>query len=276
VLCRPEISVILVGSQTIAELILGILEHKKISHPSFTASSLAKRAQISRSYLSEVLSGKKKISKTAAISVRSALGLLHLESGYFDAILQKELAKTENEKIEAQKEVNICLKLLQSVRGERQVPEGATLLAFDIYAAIGMFGNSGASLAQLKALFQQHLGLEVQGALKWLVAKGVLKTENENYFYTKSGLVFSAAEGSLREDFWRESLQDSVKNLGKFADEDCYFSSYSVSVQKKHAKKILSEMKKLIFEKLTELDSPEADGLMRLNIQMYPIVSLEK
>jgi transcriptional regulator with XRE-family HTH domain len=275
-LCRAEISKILVGCTTTPGAIEQLLIFKKATQKSYSAANLARRANISRSYLSEVISGKKKLTKSAANSIRNALGLVYLEAGYFDALFLKDSAKTAAESENAQRELNLCLKMLQSVNQENEVPEGATLLSFDIYASVSLFGKRGATLADFKSLFRSEIGLELQAALQWLVSKQVLVVNEGRYSYSKLGLVFSASEGRLREDFWRASIQESLKNIGKFKDSESFFSSYAVSVETNRGPEILAQFKKLIFERLTEFDSPQADGLMRLNIQMYPTVQISK
>jgi transcriptional regulator with XRE-family HTH domain len=269
-LCRPEVADVLLNSENTVSAINALLEWKRAIAPSFTASNLAKRAKISRSYLSEVISGKKKITLAASNAISSGFGLFHLEAGYFDALCALDLAKSNEEKNIKIHELKLCARLLSSVIKSSTVPDGASLLAFDIYASIGMFGELGASFTELKKLFSWELGLDIQNALSWLISKKSVSLINEKYIYTQSGLVFEASEGKQREEIWKSSLLDANKNIGKYTDKECFFASYSVTVESKEFEVLLAGMKKLIYKEITNMDSKKADTLLRVNMQLYP------
>ena len=269
-----KVTNILLDSGSSIEAFILLLEIRKSQIRVFSLSSLSKRTGISKSYLSEIISKKKSLQKKHLLELGRFLKLGHLEQNCFECLHEFDKAKNHEQKSEALKNLNTARKILRLVAHEEMPSSSLLLLEFDIYAAFGLFGGTP-TREQLCEHFSRVPKLEVIDILNTLLRrKAILQNEAGRYEYTKQGFVFNASERPAAFlEIWRQSIQDALAQLPKWSTrgtESC-FVSYVVSIKKEHMIESLEKFKKQLLQFAASSDSDEADGLVRINAQVYPL-----
>jgi uncharacterized protein (TIGR02147 family) len=269
----PEVTKLLLEGDSVQSVLLGLLAIRKDRQKTFSLSILAKKSGFSKSFLSEVISGKKKLLSKNLEHLAAPLGMGYLETKCLEGLLLLEKSKSDEERFLKNHELESARRVLRLVASE-SVNSGLRLLEFDVYAAFGVFQGSPTK-EQLFSIFPNLPKLEVQNALYSLLEKNAVKANGDDTFsYSSSGLVVNATDraGAFLE-IWKQSLQDATRQLPKWAShkESSCFASYVVSVNLKKYQDCLENFKNQIFQFASVCDSNEADTLVRINVQIYPV-----
>jgi uncharacterized protein (TIGR02147 family) len=272
---EAEICGALLEAVYLPEALQKLIDLKKKKIKTFSLATLSKKCGLSKSYLSEVITGKKPLHLRAAPELGKALGLGYLEAACFEALLLHDRAKTLDEKALTLSALEKSKKILRMVAHEETAATTVTLLEFDVYAAFGVFGGTPTKV-QLCAFFSHVPRLDVYHAIDALVLRKAIEKEgNDRLKYTTQGFVFNASEksGSFF-DLWKQSLADASTQLPNWAhrpNESC-FASYVVSVKKELYMASLEQFKNQILTFAANSDAADADALVRINVQIYPVV----
>ena len=257
-----ELAAALRGATGTGQALLAVFEIQKARRKTFSLAVLAERSGVSKSYLSEVMSGKKKLNARYVPALASALKLGLLEGACLEA-----LAKGDDEAVRKAKRVLALLSLAETP------PNRDTLMAFDAYAALSLF-RSPPTYAQMAQLFEGESAARVYESIDALVRSGSLvKSASGELRYSEKGMVHNVMRNT--EDFvgyWQAALDDArarVTTQAERKDVTC-FLSYAVSVKRDVYAAALENLKKTIFEFATSVETQEADMLVRLNVQVYP------
>jgi|GEM_PF-6227833 len=277
-----EMATVLRTAESAGVALAGLFEIAKARRKSLTHALLATRADISKSYLSEVMSGKKRLNPRYTLALASALKLGLLETACLEALAKRDaLAGTSASADDA--DVKMRAETEENVRKARRVlallalsetpPNEDALLSFDIYAALSLF-REPPYYTTIAALFADRERTRVYNALDDLVRSGSLvKSADGQLRYSEKGMVHNVMRNTT--DFvayWQASLDDARERVATQAerkDVTC-FLSYAVSVKKEAYAPALESLKKSIFEFATGVEAQEADMLVRLNLQVYP------
>ena len=271
---EAEICQILSEESNLSEVLRQIIDFKKKKLKTFSLATLGKKCGLSKSYLSEVISGKKNLHLRAAPELAKALGLGHLEAACFEALLVHDRAKSPTEKSESLIALTRSKRILRMVARDEPASSTLTLLELDVYAAFGVYGGTP-SKAQLCTFFSHVLRSDVYSAIDALMLRGAVeKQSHEKLKYTAQGFVFNASEKSVSFfELWKQSLMDATHQLSEWAhrpNESC-FSSYVVSVRKDLYMASLEQFKNQILTFAANSDAVDADALIRINVQIYPV-----
>lgn len=258
------------GSDALARL----FELKRSRAKTFTLGVIARRTDLSKSYLSEVFSGKKRLNPRYGDALSRCLGLSFMEQACLRALVARDAAKDPDDKARFTAELAQVRRALGLVSlSEMQGGEGL-LFAFDLYASFGLFGNAPTE-KQLRALFKEKPHHEVSECLRFLLRTGAVAQEGDVFRYTDKGVVVST-EGKGADaymPYWRGAIEDALRNLSTWAprrEESC-FTSYVVSVKMEEYKARLEELKASLLKFASACDSAEGDALVRMNLQIFPV-----
>ncbi|MCA2959028.1 MAG: hypothetical protein IOD12_02165 [Silvanigrellales bacterium] len=251
----------------------GIFAVAKARRKSLSLASFAARAALSKSYVSEVMSGKKRLNPRYVATLAQALKLGLLETACFDALAKRDSNKNELTREEYEENLRKARRILMLLSLADSPPANDALLVFDIYASLSLF-RSPPTYASVAALFSEKEPQRVYRALDVLVqSESLLKSADGVLRYSEKGMVHNAIRNSDEfVSFWQASLDDAKASVATQAErkEVSCFLSYSVSVDRKRYVLALEMLKNTIFEFATGIEAQEGDTLVRINLQVYP------
>jgi uncharacterized protein (TIGR02147 family) len=239
----------------------------------FSLQLICSRAEISsRGYLSQVLSGKRTLSVKYRESMPRAFRLDELHTAALQTLIDLD-CETDSDKIKALQEKlrtdKLALKVSFAVLSNNFAKNAC---AFEVFCAFGFFSNNP-TFENLVELFGIDRKKSVEEALIMLEQEGYISKKRTSYFLNTQSLIFDRGEeGSTRTVFLKTALEDALHHLPKWINRtsEAHFESGIVSVTKKDYLRILPEIKNLIVKYQVDMESAEADTLVRFNIQIYP------
>jgi len=193
------------------------LAEKFASNPAYSMGVLASRAGVSRSFLSEVLSGRKNLSTEAGLKIARQIGLDSTETDYFCLLIQLETAKdTEFRKL--------LLEKIQALRPATQIHD----LSLDLFRTISEWYHlpileltklKGFRFTPVKVARKLGIGIaEAEAAIDRLLRLELLETDpgKARYHKTKTRLLFQAKipNGAVKK-FHRQILERAIESLDR-------------------------------------------------------------
>lgn len=269
-----EVAQILLSSCTSSEAIRRLVELRRSRVRTFSLAVLSRRSSISKSYLSEVISAKKNLNIKYVAKLAQSLQLGFLETECLKALVEVDRRPEGVEAATAEARVAKARRVLRLLSKEEDLPEKFDLLAFDLYASFGMFGQHPTA-DQLCHLFSDRPRSDVLRCLESLVERQAIHQRPDGtYAYTENGLVVVTGK-SIRNfvPVWRQAALDAIEQMPFWADrrEESCFTSYVISVKMEDYRRSLEELKSRLIQFASAVDSTEADSLVRVNVQVFPI-----
>jgi uncharacterized protein (TIGR02147 family) len=244
--------------------------------PNLKVETLAKIRRFlgmsSGGYLSDVISGRRKLGVRYREKMMDYLGLDTLERELFLVLLEIDSTPQFKTKLALRKILMRLRKLLSAKKQPFESDAAPSLFACVVLASFDMLGGK-ANLSSLRRLFKSAQNKNLEQALVELQARGLIAlTEN---FYTPTGqVIFMADESSHRSHlaFIEKGAAEGVIQARKWFDRpdmSC-FQSFILSVNAKQYSDAVSDIKKYVYKQLAGLESQDADAVVQLNIQIFP------
>ncbi|MDQ3234058.1 MAG: hypothetical protein M3Q07_19790, partial [Pseudobdellovibrionaceae bacterium] len=149
------------------------------------------------------------------------------------------------------------------------------VFAAEVYCAFGLYGNNPTK-EQLKGYFGRDRALDVEYALACLLGIEVvgLNTETQRYFIRENTIRFTDSDdsGMTMNNFHHYAVQDAERAFKKwYSSQDAYFETMMISVKKSRLPEFIEKVKDHSILSAQEVESTEADMLIRFNVQIYPL-----
>lgn len=238
---------------------------------------LARRSGLSRSFLSELVQGKKALSLRSFIKLSYGLGFHGDLKTFFTLLVSQEIEEVRKTLPTGVKTMNrleqLRQRLLQKAEGKSQVGfQGGPALSLDvfcIYAALGPL-DSGATLAQIvdRTHFERAQVLRV---LKLLCESKVVSKSGEHYVATERTLDLQELGENLG---FIQAFSESTLELGKKAQQIAkspknliFFSAVSIDPLK--VTEVKDRLRSAILDVLDEFQDDEGLAVKKITLAMY-------
>lgn len=248
----------------------------KRSYPQTSLRWLASRAKIpSSGYLSEVFQGRRLLSQKHAKGIAAALKFKEDEQLYFSKLLLRDHTVEEVQKAILDHELAAANKRLGVKDNQLYDDVQDLFFAIEVFSAMSMFGETVAP-EQLESFYEKRRPETVHRAIKVLVDFGMIEATSTDRLRTIRPLAHFTAklDGSFYEQFMRSVLFDSLQKLQSWFQkrDSAVFSTSVVSVDMNQYREMVPKIKRQMLDWISELErSSDADGVVRINLQMFPI-----
>ncbi len=269
-----NLTAVLLACDNATDAIKSLLTYKKAMQSKYSNSYVCRKLGINyRSYLSDVLNRRKKLSRKYWHPFFKVMKLNELESEYLECLLQLENCseKRENQRL---------LKRLHSVKKELSIPvvSGAHLressrdlyFSFEVYAAFGLF-NCQPSHQNLIDTFGAANLDKINRALKILLKLDLIQNFSGIY-HAKSATKYQRSDLKQLEELHLLAVDDAQKNTQKWIHngEAAFFFNCTLSVHKEKYFKQLQLLKKQFRNIYSEMEVEDADSIVKILVQIYP------
>lgn len=271
-----ETTAILLNARGSREALRTLYHFTKGKKETFTLGQILQRTGIpSRGYLSMVLNGKKTLGEKYLGRIAKVFGLGPAETAYLEILVRIDLSKAKATVAALRADLakaRIELEVAQKVVATRF---GSYVLLSEIFCALSLFAEPP-TLNQLLAKFGNHDFLRVQGALAELEALGIVAKDPDSGGYRQLQNKVSWVRGDRVEDVVRgieEIYRDGIEKLPRyFGDREVALYNASIVTAKwSDYLRILPKIREEIYKLENQIESEEADALVRFNIQLYPV-----
>jgi uncharacterized protein (TIGR02147 family) len=253
-----------------------LFERKKQTHPHFSIAQVCKACGIpSRGYLSEFLNGKRRLNNRYWKSFIKCFGLTGRMATAAQVLFELEESEDEGERGLLREKLESLRRSFKKVEESFPSRLHGMVFAAEVYCAFGLFGNNPTK-EQLKGYFGRDRALDVEYALACLMGIEVigLNPETQRYFMRENTIRFTDSEdsGLTMNSFHQYAVQDAERAFRKwFASQDAYFETIMISVKKSRLPEFIEKIKDHSILAAQDVESTEADMLIRFNVQIYPL-----
>lgn len=256
------------------ELIRELSKEKTINF-----SALSRQAGFSsRSYIKEVIAGKKRLTLSSTAKVKQALGMNTLLGNYFEALVALEeedvdvqQLSLDSRKVRAEK---LRTKLLDRLQSEALAnSQGDKIFlnryAPDVYAALGTV-EAGASLEEIT----QRCGLseaEVLKVLQHFLELQVVDQKRRRYFAVQCNLdIFGQGNNLNFQTVYIQGLHKlNEEARRKFENPQSLFLHSAFSISKNKLPELRERLRKVVLEVLDEQQIDSGDHVAKVTLGLY-------
>ena len=243
-------------------------------------ADLARKAQFSsRSFVSDVLRGKRRITAATLPRFKLALGVTGAWAHYFDLMVMKEEtdlrpARLTTEKIDdglqaVRKKIRDRFFSEQPIEPERLKGLFNSFQVFDVFAAMGSL-EAGADLPQI--LRRTKLPVEiVTSVLENLVNLGFIERRERRYYTSVQNFDL----GQLGDQYsFIKAFQQALEALKQRSlkmenSPDTWFFHTAFSIDRSRISEFNKQLKEFIFDFIDERQIEDGDSVMRVTLGAY-------
>lgn len=259
--------------KTSSDILRFFYELRKKEDRKFSLSYICREAGISsKGYLSDIMNKKRSLKLEHVLGLAKTLGLHSVEQRWLRLHVQIEQEKVVAKKKVLNEKRVVLLRQLLVVR--KEVPQGdySLFMIFEIFAAFSLTKGK-TSLNALKKRFSKYKKADIEFVLELLRAEEMVARVGDVYHLKESQLFFPSDRFKGRHyDFLEESIDNAGKSVRRWFDrpEESFFESSIISVDMKTYRKALPHLKSFFDNFRTEVETNDANGIVRFNAQVYP------
>ncbi|MFW7378451.1 MAG: hypothetical protein ACOH5I_06580 [Oligoflexus sp.] len=265
---------VMLTAENSAQALSLLYKYFKAKDAKYSLSYICRRLDLSsKGYISDVFHGRRLLHSKHWKKVAE---LFHLSPPFEDLLyllFQRDLEKSDEKLRDLDELIGNKRKSLAFSREVLPDKLRGMFFAFDVFCAFGLFQNQPQK-QQLRNYFGVERGLELEVALNILLTTGLIeKYELDSYRLVKNHIRFSDSEdGMSHVDFLKQSIENARQQVEKWKEktDQSIFASNIISVRKSDYVKAIEQLKRNLLEIQSNLESQDADMLIRFNIQIYP------
>jgi uncharacterized protein (TIGR02147 family) len=254
---------------------------KKSLNQYFSHRLFSEKAGVKSSgYFSEVLSGRRHLSKAYAQAFAKAMGLGEKERTYFELMVAFDRAKNPAAR------QTIYESMLKALPVKAQRLRQSQLEYFSKWynvavretLAITRIKGDGEELAE--ALDPPITPQQAKGSLKLLENLGLVARGKDGYWRANSASLLSPRDpgaGILLRAFQAQMLDRAREAMDRVAPEHCEMTSVTMSISAEgmaHVKRLAADFHQRVLE-VVQADRKE-DRVIQLNVQVFPLTKIAK
>lgn len=246
----------------------------KRHHTGFSLAILCQRAEMpSKGYLSDCMAGKRILNIKYRDSLVKAFKLKSENAHYLKVLIAYENEKDERKRLILQSRLANAKKAINVQFMKMSKTYDGIFTALEVFCGFGLFKNRP-TWHQLETYFSDTPKARLLDALFLLKSMNLITEAPSGHYETKtSHFVLGEAESDFSHvEFIKLALahaSDNVENW--FSQKDrSYFASSILSVRMEHFEKAIESLKSRMLLVQTDLESSDADTLVRFNVQIYP------
>ncbi len=250
-----------------------LIRRAKALNPKQTLGFLAKKAGIpSTGYLSDVMSGRRQLHAKYRDALLDALDVTGTVRSFVTVLLHLEDVGSGDGSDGLQIERDAIRKVLR--QQSRQFPErlAGMFFAFEVFAAFGLSGQK-ATRDQLREFFGVGRGIEIERALGLLIQSGLIEREGDAFRIVSDQFYFIGKDGLSHIDYLTMALREAEDKVSTWYEkpDQSFFVSSILSVKDATFRAKLPEIKAAMKRVESDLETGDADRLIRVNVQIYPL-----
>lgn len=271
-------SEVLMRSENPNQAFKALFALKKAEDPSFSFTRLMKEGGfLSKGHLSQLMSGKKPLVKRHLAALEAAFALNENQRAYLALLIdiERETDTIELERLRSERMV--MEKLLRMKTTDSVGPGRKPFFEVDVFSAISLF-RTPPSFADLLKIFGEENHALLAASLAFLVTDGVLACADGRYRRLCPVTTFGL-EGARFE--YLNFLQNSLGTLRDLCRDKknmdaIAMQTFTVSVKMSEYQKLIPRIHKVIGDMVLELETPDADTLVRFNTQVFPVYTVKE
>lgn len=267
-----EIRSILCTSPSSSTAIRRLYDRLKLEHPRTSLAQICKKAHMpSKGYLSDIMAGRRTLNQSYQESLGAALGLSGLSLKYFRLMVERDHERLDSRRAALGEEMASIKKSFGIAFSSQPLSVLSNSRALEIYCAFGLFGNRP-RLAQLIDFFGQAQADLTASALEALLRDGLISQEGETLALKENHVIMTGSDES-HKSFLREAIRDVAAKVDRWAQDkvDAHFESAVISVNRHQYRQLLQRLKSDFLQWQSEMETHEADTIVRFNVQIYPV-----
>lgn len=222
-------------------------------------------------YFSDVMHNKRRLHIKYRESIIKAFELEGFAAKYLHTLIS-----IDNEKDAAKIEI-LRKKMARLVKAMTIVHQGLDadikifFFALEIFCAFGLFNNEP-KVFELITYFSEHPERETQRGIQVLVQMNLVKQEGDRLYLLSDQVDFIGNKLSQIE-YLKLAFSHGIQSLNHWFEQPqlAYFNSTNISVSRKHYEAQLLNVRDALKIFRSDLETEDADLLVRLNVQIYPI-----
>lgn len=266
-----ELSQILMQVSDVPNLIRQIYELRKRESSKVSLEYLRKRSGIpTKSNLSEIMRGRRKLSRKHGANLAKALGLEGVYATLFIRMCEHDRERSPEQRGVIAHEIKLLKKVIaiEVMENSMSLPP----FAFLVFCALGLFGNK-ATEDELRNYFKSQSADAVKAALMSLVDQKLVILEERHYSTKVDQIKFTGKTNySPQLAFLKHSLDEAAEMADRHWKSGlALFDSTIISVRKVDFEEHLRQFREILIRQHSTFEASSADSLVRVNVQIYPI-----
>ena len=148
-------------------------------------------------------------------------------------------------------------------------------LAHEVYCAISTF-EVAPTTEDLRKYFSRELRYDVERAIDFLQKEGLIKIEGQRLAHSSSSsynIINSKSNPEEEMLYLRERIKSAEQEISNWYKRKnlSFFGNSIISVKKEDYENALTDFKNYILARSLELETENADMLISVNFQIYPL-----
>ena len=264
----------LLGATSSSEALNNLYRHFKQTNRKYSLPYICRQAGIpSSGYLSDVLKGKRRLHGKYRAGITKAFQLSKPAASYLRLLIDIDNEKRPEKIALLREKLAVLQKALGVAVNSSTENLHRLFFALEVFCAFGLFRNAP-TRAELRQYFALRRPTEVDSAVDMLQELN-LATDKDGCLRLLAEQVFFPGDerGLSHFDFLRLTLAHAAENLERWFDDKSlsHYESSIISVRREHFLQVLPELKARLLMLRSDLEAGDADMLIRLNVQLYPV-----
>lgn len=252
-------------------LLLSEIEMRKVRNKASSLRSFARDAGCSPAFISQVISGKKRLSPGKAIEIGLNLKWTEKKQEYFLNLVKIE----EIGESRFKDALKIKLK-----KASKQFPHFLNVKEENFQIISEWYHFAILELTELKnanlspGLMARHLGIkeiECRQAIRRLIVAGLLKEKDNRLFKTSKNYQISNIPSSAVRSFHKQNLARAQKAIDKQSMAEREFIGCTVAINKQQLEKVKKKIADFVNEIMSTLSQGEKTDVYHLGIQLFNV-----
>ncbi len=266
------------AAETSGEALVNLLNlYKEAARPMSLAAICKKSGIPSKGYLSDVLNGRRKISRKYWETICDAFGLEGASRRHLQLLIKRDYADGKD-KTKFNADLAAVMRSYEMPEVEFPKTLKNPILACDIFAAFAIFSGSP-TRNQLVKLFGRSRYEECDLTLASLEKHNLIERSGSRYLLKFRNIRFldKPGPGLMLKDFIKSSIASAAEEVEhQIADsKNTFFESLVVSIKQEDLPRAIANLRGLLEQWVLSIEQEAADALLRYNVQIFPVVKIK-
>lgn len=191
----------------------------------------------------------------------------------WNLLVSKENASSQDERKAIDDQLKIARKTLsvKFLKAKNKLQD--ILFLTELFCAFGLFENKP-SFAELQAYFDRRSHEEISKGLNALIEYGVVKMHNDHYVIIKDNIMFlDLDDKKAHMDILKQAIEQSLAAVELWFDktQQAYFEHTIISTTEAEYSEFIKKIKKQHIQNVNSLESAQANILVKVCLQTYPL-----
>jgi hypothetical protein len=269
-----EVNRILIEAKTAPDVLQGLYALRKTQHAKYSLAYFCRQTGIqSKGFLSDVIKGRKAASEAYWPKLAQAFGLEGPAAEALMLLLELQAGPEPGRASAIARELASLKKLLRIEGKSMTRALRDSLLPLDVFAAFGLYRDMP-TRKELQEYFGRKHAVELEMALQHLLGLGAIAIVGDHFEIVHTQVrLFGTAGEVLPADIARMGAEEAARRCRVWFEQkdDAFITSIVASVNRDRYQDVLPRIKKAVYQAVSDLESSEADMLVRFNVMIYPV-----